>query len=91
MNMTLIPMQVSTVQSLIRYNKTQIKELETESAYLKHLIQLYFNSANPLTPNSTLSHTAFLCLNAAKDDLAKIKKQIKMLSEVQYSLKYSIR
>lgn len=91
MNMTLIPMQVSTVQSLIRYNKTQIKELETDRDYLKHLIQLYFNSCNPVDPYSVLSYTSFSCLNKCKDELQAVNKKLKMLAEAQFSLKYSIR
>jgi len=81
----------SNIQQLIRYNKTQIKELDTERAYLEHIIQLYWNSCNPITPNSVLSHTAFSCLNRAKDGLIKIKKKLKLLAEFQYELKKSIR
>lgn len=87
----LAAIQVSTIQALIKYNKTQIKELDTERAYLRHIIQLYYNSCNPMDPYGVVSSTAFYCLNQAKDDLAVIKKKLKLLSELQASLKYAVR
>lgn len=91
MSMTIVPMQVSTVQALIKHNKVEIRSLETEKKYLQHIIQLYWNSSNPLEPSGVVSATAFFCMNKAKGDLAAVKKRLKLLAEVQYSLKYSIR
>lgn len=86
-----VELDIRVIQQLIRYNKTQIKELDTEKKYLEHIIQLYYHSCNPLDKKGALSSTAFSSLNKAKDDLIKIKKMLKLLSEVQYALKSSIR
>ena len=89
--MNFIYLDTCTIQQLIMHNKQQIRELDTEKKYLEHIIQLYWNSCDPIHPNGILSSTAFSCLNKAKDDLAAIKKKLKLLSETQYALKYSIR
>lgn len=87
--MNFIYLDTRTVQQLIAFNKVQIRELDTDKKYLEHIIQLYWNSCDPIHPNGILSSTAFTCLNAAKGDLAAIKKKIKLLAALQYSLKYS--
>lgn len=89
--MNFIYLDTRTIQQLIQHNKVQIRELDTNRKYLEHLVQLYWNSCNPVEPNSILSSTAFKCLNEAKADIKEIKKKIKMLAALQYSLKYSLR
>lgn len=89
--MNFIYLDTRTIQQLIQHNKVQIRELDTEKKYLEHIIQLYWNSCDPIHPNGILSSTAFSCLNRAKDDLATIKKKLKLLAETQYACKYSIR
>jgi len=89
--MNFVHLDTSLIQKLIRYNKVQIRGLEADRKYLEHIIQYYWNSCNPLHPQGVLSSTAFSCLNKAKDELQRVKKTIKMLAELQYSLKYSIR
>lgn len=89
--MNFIYLDTRTIQQLIQHNKVQIRELDTNRKYLEHLVQLYWNSCNPIEPNSILSNTAFKCLNEAKADIKEIKKKIKMLAALQYSLKYSLR
>lgn len=90
-NHRFVQMEVGAIQQLIQFNKVQIRELDTERKYLEHIIQLYWNSCDPIHPSGILSSTAFSCLNAAKGDLAIIKKKLKLLSETQCALKYSIR
>ena len=89
--LTLVPMSNSQVQSLIQYNKTQIKELQLEKQYLEYLIATkYWPYADP-NDLGVISQKSYELLNKAKDDLRVIKKKMKMLAELQYSLKYSIR
>lgn len=84
-------LSIPLTMQLIKHNKKQIRELETERKYLEHMIsQHYWPCSDPLD-NRISSHISFTLLNKAKDDLREIKKKLKMLAEVQYALKYSIR
>ena len=85
--MKFINLNPNLVQQLISYNKTQIKELDTQRIYLEHLVQLYWNSSDKMYPYGILSSTSFNCLNRAKSDLIGVKKTLKMLAEFQYQLK----
>lgn len=89
--MNFINLETQTTQRLIRWNKIQIKQLTTEKVYLQHIIQLYYNSCNPIQPEAVLSKTAFICLNKAKEELVAVKKNIGMLTELQWQLKNSLR
>ena len=87
----LVPMSKSQVQSLVQYNKTQIRELQLEKQYLEYLITTkYWPNADP-NNFGVISQKSYEMLNKAKDDLRAIKKKLKLLAELQYSLKYSIQ
>ena len=84
-------MQQNIIQALIEHSKQQIRELELEREYIQHLINTkYWPNSIPFS-NSVVSHKNFEMLNRAKDDIRAICKKIKLLAEVQYSLKTSIR
>lgn len=86
-----IYLDTHTIQQLIQYNKVQIRELDTEKKYLEYLItEIYWPKANP-SNLGVISQKNYEMLNKAKDDLAAIKKKLKLLVETQYALKYSIR
>lgn len=87
----MINLDTKTIQQLIRYNKVEIRSLDTEKKYLEHLVQLYWNSCNPLDKYSVLSSTAFSCLNKAKVSLNATKKKLKVLAALQWHLKNSLR
>ena len=88
--LTIVPMSKNQVQSLIQHNKTQIKELQLEKQYLEYLIATkYWPYANP-NDLGVISQKSYKLLNKSKNDLRAIKKKLKMLAELQYSLKYSI-
>lgn len=86
-----VQMNIPTIQAMIKYNKKQIRELQTERDYLRHLTQLYYNSCDKIDPYGILSSTSFTCLNSARDELVSVKKRLKLFAEVQHALKKSIR
>ena len=77
------------IQALIAYNKQQIAALEMHQNVLKESIQVLWEASNPID-TSVVSTTAFQCLNECKNSLRKVKKQIKLLAQVQYSLKQHV-
>lgn len=77
-------------QALIAYNKQQITDLEVKQKEIKNCIDNLWKASDPMDI-SIASTTAFQCLNVFKDALRKIKKQIKLLADVQSALKCSIR
>lgn len=86
----LVPMKTNTIQALIQHNKQQIRDLQLEANYLKHLItDKYWPNADP-SNLGVISQKSYDMLNKAKDDLKKINKKIKLLAEIQYSLKSSL-
>ena len=74
------------IQALLAYNKQQITDLEVKQKEIKNCIDNLWKASDPMDI-SIASTTAFQCLNVFKDALRKIKKQIKLLAQVQYSLK----
>ncbi len=74
------------IQALLAYNKQQITALEEQQSILKDSIKVLWEASNPMD-TSVASTTAFQCLNECKNSLRKVKKQIKLLAKVQYSLK----
>lgn len=89
--MNFIHLDTRTIQQLIQFNKKHIKELQTESDYLKYLIaEKFWPFANP-SNEGYVSQRSYEMLNKTKDDLRGIQKNIKLLAEVQRKLKASIR
>lgn len=76
-------------QALLAYNKQQITLLEEFRESLKKDIQTLWEASDPMD-YSIASQTAFNCLNQLKTKLRKVKKQIKILAQVQYSLKHPL-
>ena len=76
------------IQSLVQYNKAQIKKLEVEKQYLQHLITKVLWPLSDPFDASTKSKSAFIQMNKAKKDLKVIKKKLKVLAELQNSLKH---
>lgn len=74
------------IQALIAYNKQQITALEEQQSILKDSIKVLWEASDPMDI-SVASTTTFQCLNECKNSLRKVKKQIKLLAQVQYSLK----
>lgn len=74
------------VQALIAYNRKKITTLEEARIALKQDIKAFWNESNP-NDLSIASEAAFICMNNCKDELRKIKKEIKMLAKLQYALK----
>lgn len=77
------------VQAMIKWNAWQITELEELRSGLKRKIDILWKASDPLD-NSPASITAFNCLNLAKNELRAVRKKIKMLAEVQNSLKKAV-
>jgi len=85
-----VQMNVSTIQAMIKYNKKQINNLETEKKYLQYLIaEKYFPNADP-NDSSAVSEKSFIMLNLAKDDVRAIQRNINLLATINYCLKRSI-
>lgn len=85
-----IYMTQDQVQAMISYNKKEITALTAKQNELKNSIRILWEACDPMNTNVD-STTAFTCLNIAKDQLRKVKKNIKVLSQVQSALKFSIR
>lgn len=77
------------IQSLLAKNKQLIRSLETDRAYTQHRINQLWLGCDPIDTHLT-STVGFTMLNSAKDDLRAIRKEIKMLAEIQYSLKHPV-
>lgn len=79
-------MNKQTIQAMLAYNSKRITQLEEEFTYLRSIIQLYWDASNPMN-NSVDSVTAFSCLNISKDQLRKVKKELKVLRAAQQAMK----
>lgn len=77
------------VQAMIKWNAWQITELEELRAELKKIVNELWHGSDPLD-DSISSKTAFEQLNLAKNELRAVRKKIKMLAEVQNSLKKAV-
>lgn len=88
--MASIYMNQDQVQAMISYNKKEITALTAKQNELKGSVRILWEASDPMNTNVD-SITAFTCLNIAKDQLRKVKKDIKVLSQVQSALKCSIR
>ena len=86
--MPAILMTQEQIQSLIAHNKARITYLESKRKLLKEAICTFWKDSDPMK-TSLDSQTAFKCLNMAKDELRKVRKQIKILADLQSSLKYN--
>lgn len=89
--MTIHHISKSSAQAMIAMNKVRIKDLEVSKAYSLHMInEHYWPNSNP-NSRSYGSQIAFLHLNQHKDDVRAIKKELKVLAEMQRFLKSYIR
>lgn len=77
------------IQAMIKWNAWQITELEELRFELKKIVNELWHGSDPLD-NSIESKTAFEQLNLAKNELRAVRKKIKMLAEVQNSLKKAV-
>lgn len=77
------------IQAMIKWNAWQITELEELRFELKKIVNELWHGSDPLD-NSVESKTAFEQLNLAKNELRAVRKKIKMLAEVQNSLKKAV-
>ena len=78
---------IPLTMQMIKYNKQNIRILEEQVFYLQQYASELWSKCNPQHDSSVY----FNMLNETKDEIRKAKKEIKILAEMQYALKYSIR
>lgn len=84
-----VPMTKPQIQYLIARNKQMITALEKTRKALENAVQVCWKGADPMK-DTVDSQSAFSSLNAFKDDLRKVQKEIKKLSDIQKALKITI-
>lgn len=79
---------IPLTMQMIKYNKKVISEMEDEVKDLQEQAVYLWSQCDPNQYDTIVSYNY---LNYTKDRIRYLKKQLKMLAEMQYHLKYSIR
>lgn len=79
---------IPLTMQMIKHNKKIIREMEDEVKDLQEQAAYMWSQCDPRCKSS---YPNYIYLNRTKDEIRHLKKQLKMLAEMQYALKYSIR
>lgn len=79
---------IPLTMQMIKHNKKVIREMEDEVKELQEQACYLWSRCDP---NKHGTRVSYNYLNYTKNKIRYLKKQLKMLAEMQYHLKYSIR
>lgn len=83
-----IYLPIPLTMRMIKHNKETIRDMEEDVKYLQQQVAFLWSQCDPNRASSSIDYKY---LNQTKDRIRNLKKQIKMLAEMQSYLRYSIR